>query len=279
MGVDEVVRQRPSLSSTPRQLWLYRELGLTPPKFYHLPLLLALRWPPPLKARRRPESREPAGEIHPRGDHRQAGLCLRPARSSPAPTTPQALARTFDWSQVPKATSFCRKICFNKIKGFDFEKKCPPSARGSLSGRLPPIRDRRPLRSFARPPPHRGVFRITGSSVIQRLAPPPPRGKAFSALPKKEYPHATLRNHRHELRGLRKPWKKSRAAVPGVASVAVSLLTNSMQVDYAPTPTPMPRHGAFSAPWTLPGTARPSPPPRAKAPSSGTPRLPSSKSA
>ena len=28
-------------SSTPRQLWLYRELGLTPPKFYHLPLLLA----------------------------------------------------------------------------------------------------------------------------------------------------------------------------------------------------------------------------------------------
>ena len=65
MGVDEVVRGSDLLSSTPRQLWLYRELGLTPPKFYHLPLLFGLRWPPPLKARRRPESREPAGEIHP----------------------------------------------------------------------------------------------------------------------------------------------------------------------------------------------------------------------
>ena len=43
--------------------------------------------------------------------------------------------------------------------------------------------------------------------------------------------------------------------------------------------TPMPPPGASSAPWTLPGTARPSPPPRAKAPSSRTPRLPSSKSA
>lgn len=41
MGVDEVVRGSDLLSSTPRQLWLYRELGLTPPKFYHLPLLLA----------------------------------------------------------------------------------------------------------------------------------------------------------------------------------------------------------------------------------------------
>ena len=160
--------------------------------------------------------------------------------------------------------------------------------------------------------------------------------------------------------------EKAVAAVPGVASVAVSLLTNSMQVDYAPdadpdatakriinavdaagygaslataesenaeledtetprlkkrliaslcflvplmyvsmghmiglplppfmeghgsgalvfglvqlAPTLMPPPGASSAPWTPPGTARPSPPPRAKAPSSRTPRLPSSKS-
>lgn len=40
-GVTEVVRGRDLLSSTPAQLYLYRLLGLTPPKFYHVPMLLA----------------------------------------------------------------------------------------------------------------------------------------------------------------------------------------------------------------------------------------------
>ena len=35
MGVTQVVRGRDLLSSTPRQLWLYELLGLTPPEFYH----------------------------------------------------------------------------------------------------------------------------------------------------------------------------------------------------------------------------------------------------
>lgn len=41
MGITQVVRGRDLLSSTPRQLWLYEALGLTPPEFYHVPLLLA----------------------------------------------------------------------------------------------------------------------------------------------------------------------------------------------------------------------------------------------
>lgn len=40
MGVTEVVRGRDLLSSTHQQLFLYKVLGFTPPKFYHLPLLV-----------------------------------------------------------------------------------------------------------------------------------------------------------------------------------------------------------------------------------------------
>ena len=41
MGITQVVRGRDLLSSTPRQLCLYRLLGFDPPEFYHLPLLLS----------------------------------------------------------------------------------------------------------------------------------------------------------------------------------------------------------------------------------------------
>ena len=39
--VTEVVRGCDLLSSTPRQIWLYRTLGLPVPRFYHVPLLVA----------------------------------------------------------------------------------------------------------------------------------------------------------------------------------------------------------------------------------------------
>lgn len=41
MGVTEVVRGRDLLSSTPRQIYIYRLLGLKVPQFAHTPLLLA----------------------------------------------------------------------------------------------------------------------------------------------------------------------------------------------------------------------------------------------
>ena len=41
MQITEVVRGSDLLSSAPRQLYLYRLLGLAPPIFYHVPLLLA----------------------------------------------------------------------------------------------------------------------------------------------------------------------------------------------------------------------------------------------
>ena len=40
-GVTQVVRGRDLLSSTPRQLYIYRLLGARPPKYFHVPLLTA----------------------------------------------------------------------------------------------------------------------------------------------------------------------------------------------------------------------------------------------
>ena len=102
MGVDEVVRGSDLLSSTPRQLWLYRELGLTPPKFYHLPLLLASDGRR-LSKRDGDQSLENLREKYTPEEiiGKLAFACG--LQASPAPTTPHALARTFDWSQVPKS--------------------------------------------------------------------------------------------------------------------------------------------------------------------------------
>lgn len=101
MGVTEVVRGADLLSSTPRQLLLYRLLGLTPPKFYHFPLLLD-------SSGRRLSKRD--GDI---GLEALQKRCtpeevigalaylagLNPDRS---PRTAESLISEFSWKRVPK---------------------------------------------------------------------------------------------------------------------------------------------------------------------------------
>lgn len=99
MGVTEVVRGGDLLDSTPRQLYLYELLGLTPPKFYHVPLLLSADG-------RRLSKRD-----------RDLGLDVLLAGNTPAeiigklaylaglnpegsPCTPESLLAGFDWGRV-----------------------------------------------------------------------------------------------------------------------------------------------------------------------------------
>ena len=101
MGVTEVVRGADLLDSTPRQLYLYHLLGLTPPKFIHFPLLLA-----------------PNGRRLSKRDA-DAGLDVLRDRAAPAevlgklaylagfnpsaePKTAQQLLADFAWDKVPR---------------------------------------------------------------------------------------------------------------------------------------------------------------------------------
>ena len=105
MGVNEVVRGSDLLSSTARQLWLYRELGLRAPQFYHLPLLLA-------SDGRRLSKRDGDQSLeHLRTRYSPEEIIGRLAfacglQNRPTPATPQDLAHTFDWARVPKNDIF-----------------------------------------------------------------------------------------------------------------------------------------------------------------------------
>ena len=102
MGVNQVVRGMDLLSSTPRQSYLYHLLGLEPPEFCHVPLLLAEDGRRlskrdrdldmgALRARWTPE--ELVGRL----------ALLAGLQGAPEPVTPAALAEGFSWAQVPKA--------------------------------------------------------------------------------------------------------------------------------------------------------------------------------
>lgn len=112
MEITQVVRGSDLLPSTPRQLYLYDLLGLTPPEFYHVPLLLS------------PDGR--------RLSKRDGDLSLDAllARSTPAdiigklaylaglnptaePRTPENLLPDFSWEKVAKADIFVPQELFS----------------------------------------------------------------------------------------------------------------------------------------------------------------------
>lgn len=100
MGITQVVRGRDLLDSTPRQLWIYELLGLTPPEFYHVPLLLA----PDGRRLSKREKDLDLGELRRRFTAEEivgrlawlAGL-----RSAPVPGPAAALIPAFSWDGVP----------------------------------------------------------------------------------------------------------------------------------------------------------------------------------
>ena len=102
MGVTQVVRGRDLLSSTPRQILLYRLLGYPEPEFGHTPLLVT-------SDGRRLSKRD--------GDTSLAGIlgrgysprdvvgalaCLAGLLPEPAPAAPEELLPLFAWEKLPR---------------------------------------------------------------------------------------------------------------------------------------------------------------------------------
>ena len=100
-GITQVVRGMDLLDSTPRQLYLYEQLGLTPPEFYHVPLLVA----PDGRRLSKREKGLDLGALRQRLEPEQvlgrlawlAGLL-----PEPEPMSAQALVPVFQWEKVKK---------------------------------------------------------------------------------------------------------------------------------------------------------------------------------
>ena len=101
MGVTEVVRGADLLSSTPRQLYLYRLLGLAPPRFAHCPLLLA----PDGRRLSKRDGDQSLENLRARYTPQEIIGKLAFAyglQPEPAPRTPESLVPGFSWDRVPK---------------------------------------------------------------------------------------------------------------------------------------------------------------------------------
>lgn len=100
-GITQVVRGRDLLSSTPRQLYLYRLLNAAPPEYYHVPLLTA-RTDGRLSKRDRDldlgilRGRHTAPELLGALAHAAGLLDKR------EPISAEELIPLFDWAKIPK---------------------------------------------------------------------------------------------------------------------------------------------------------------------------------
>ena len=101
MGVTEVVRGADLLSSTARQLYLYRLLGLQAPGFAHCPLLLA---PDGRRLSKRDgdQSLENLREKYTAQEIVGKLAYAYGLQPEPAPCTPESLIKDFSWAKVPK---------------------------------------------------------------------------------------------------------------------------------------------------------------------------------
>lgn len=102
MGINEVVRGRDLLLSSPQQIYLAQQLGFTPPRFTHLPLLCNT-------AGQRLSKRDKSldmGCLRQRFTPNQIiGLLAHAAGSQPTPdaVSVQSLVKTFSWNKVVTA--------------------------------------------------------------------------------------------------------------------------------------------------------------------------------
>lgn len=101
MGVNQVVRGRDLLDSTPRQIWLNRTLGFVSPEYAHVPLLLA---PDGRRLAKRDRDQE-LGLLQQRYTAPElVGHLAHLAGLIPeyTPVTPAQLVSLFSWHKVPR---------------------------------------------------------------------------------------------------------------------------------------------------------------------------------
>ena len=102
MGVTEVVRGADLLASTPRQLLLYRLLGLEAPAFYHFPLLLGSDGQR-LSKRNADAGLDTLGERYTAPEILGKLAYLAGFNPSAEPRSGESLLEDFAWEKVPRA--------------------------------------------------------------------------------------------------------------------------------------------------------------------------------